>query len=219
MAARADVSAFTDVLAGRELAHRAYAVLFGYVIDGLVWDALRSAGLLPEGELSVERPYWNGAFWAVYPPRDGAMGTNEVKEPGAGVTMVWTDPTVRALNRLAGSPALRPALRAAGRDEALVAGSGYSWTFVGDGGRPMIPIIRRQESDPVHAIGLRIAAKVVSALLRDVPGSGVVVAAHELIWSLMDALEAAGIVRRPAVFGDARATPDALGAQMFLVAG
>lgn len=190
-----DVSAFADVLVGRGLAHCAYAVLFGYVIDGLVWDVLRSGGLLPAGELSVERPYWNGAFWAVYPPRDGAMGTNEIKEPGAGLTMVWTDPTVRAVNRLAETPGLRPALRAAGRDEALVADGGSVWSL--DGGRATIPIVRRREADPVHAIGSRIAAKIVSALLRDIPEGDVVVVAHELIWNLMDALETAGIVRRP----------------------
>ncbi|MFE6612583.1 hypothetical protein [Amycolatopsis sp. NPDC057786] len=217
----ADVSAFTGVLAGRGLVHCAYGVLFGYVIDGLVWDLLRSDGLLPSGELSAERPYWNGAFWAVYPPREGAIGTNEVKEAGAGLTMVWTDPTVEALNRLTESPALRPALRAAGRGDlpraTLVADEGHAWTVVGDGAWPTIPLIRRREADPIHAIGHRIAAKVVSGLQRDMPTAGVVVAAHELIWDLMDALEAAGIVRRPAVFGDSQAPVNALGAQMFLV--
>ncbi|WP_340682023.1 hypothetical protein LCL61_25300 [Amycolatopsis coloradensis] len=217
----ADVSAFSDVLAGRGLAHCVYGVLFGYVIDGLVWDCLRSDGLLPAGELSVERPYWNGAFWAVYPPREGAMGTNEIKEAGVGLTMVWTDPTVESLNRLVESPALRPALRAVGRGDlpraTFMAGEGHTWTLTVDGAWPTIPLIRRRESDPVHAIGLRIAAKVVSVLLRDMLKPGVVVAAHELIWNLMEALEAAGIIRRPAVFGGSQATPGALAAQMFLV--
>lgn len=215
-----DVSGLADVLAGQGLAGCVYGVLFGYVIDGLIWDRLRSDGLLPSGELSVERPYWNGAFWAVYPPREGAMGTNEIEESGVRLTMVWTDETVRSLNRLADAPALRSALRVVSRGSlpraALAVEGGEMWTLVDDEGRPTIPIIRRRDSDPVHGIGLRIAEKVVSALLRDLPEAGVVASAHELIWSLMDALEAAGMVRRPGTFDDPAAGLDSLGVQMFL---
>ncbi|MFK0250635.1 hypothetical protein ACIQUM_38575 [Amycolatopsis azurea] len=211
-AIEAEVSTLAGVLADQGLAQCAYGVFFGYVIDGLVWDRLREEGLLPVTELSVERPYWNGAFWAVYPPRAGAMGTNEVVEAGAGLTMVWTDPTVNALNRLVGDPALRSALRAVPPGE-LPRDSLLS----DDRGRPGIPIITRQ--DPIHEIGLRIAANVVSALLRDLPEAGVVVAAHELIWNLMDAVEATGVVRRPSSFDDPEATPDSLRVQMFVSLG
>ncbi|RSN24546.1 hypothetical protein DMC61_30570 [Amycolatopsis sp. WAC 04169] len=211
-----DVTALADVLIDQGLARFTYGVLFGYVIDGLIWDRLRSDGLLPSGELSVERPYWNGAFWAVYPPREGAMGTNEIKEAGVKLTMVWTDETVRALNRLAEAPALRSALRAVSRGslprEALVVDGGEVWTLFDDEGRPTIPVIRRQDSDPVHKSGLRIAGKIVSALVRDLPQASVVVAAHELIWSVVDALEMAGMVRRPGTFDG----PGSLVAQMFL---
>ncbi|MEU3766420.1 hypothetical protein AB0E55_15295 [Amycolatopsis keratiniphila] len=211
-----DVTALADVLTDQGLTRSVYAVLFGYVIDGLIWDRLRSDGLLPSGELSVERPYWNGAFWAVYPPREGAMGTNEIEEAGVRLTMVWTDETVRALNRLAEAPALRSALRAVSRGslprEALVADGGEVWTLFDDERRPTIPVIRRRDSDPVHKIGLRIAEKIVSALVRELPQASVVVAAHELIWSVVDALEMAGMVRRPGTFDGS----GSLAAQMFL---
>ncbi len=211
-----DVTALADVLTDQGLTRSVYAVLFGYVIDGLIWDRLRSDGLLPSGELSVERPYWNGAFWAVYPPREGAMGTNEIEEAGVRLTMVWTDETVRALNRLAEAPALRSALRAVSRGslprEALVADGGEVWTLFDDERRPTIPVIRRRDSDPLHKIGLRIAEKIVSALVRELPQASVVVAAHELIWSVVDALEMAGMVRRPGTFDGS----GSLAAQMFL---
>ncbi|RSN61030.1 hypothetical protein DMH01_17470 [Amycolatopsis sp. WAC 04182] len=215
-----DVSALTDVLAGRGLAQCGYGVLFGHVIDGLVWDRLRADGLLPSTELSIERPYWNGAFWAVHPPRASAMGTNEVEESGVRLTMVWTEPTVRALNRLAESDALRPSLRAVSRGgaprEPLVTKDGHVWTLIGESGKPAIPIIRRTAADPLHEIGLRIAAKIVSALPKDLRDDGVVLATHELIWDLMGALETAGFIRRPEVLDDPNATSDALGVQMFL---
>ncbi len=215
-----DVSALTDVLAGQGLAHCAYGVLFGYVIDGLVWDRLRVDGLLPSTELSIEHPYWNGVFWAVHPPREGAMGTNEVEEAGVRLTMVWTEPTVRALNRLAEAESLRRSLRTVSRGdlpcESVVTEDGQEWTLVDDNGRPTIPIIGRRDADPVHEIGLRIAEKIVSALPRDLREVGVVVATHESIWDLMSALEVADFIRRPRVFGDSKATPGSRGAQMFL---
>ncbi|GAB3744985.1 hypothetical protein GCM10027598_80620 [Amycolatopsis oliviviridis] len=213
-AIEAEVSTLAGVLADQGLAHCAYGVFFGYVIDGLVWDRLMEEGLLPVTKLSVERPYWNGAFWAVYPPRAGAMGTNEVREAGVRLTMVWTDSTVNALNRLADDPALWSALRVVSHGD-LPRESLWS----DDRGRSRIPIIRRQDGDPVHEIGLRIAAEVVSALLRNLPEAGVVVAAHELIWNLMDALEATGVVRRPSSFDDPEAAPESLRAQTFLSVG
>ncbi|WP_125787770.1 hypothetical protein [Amycolatopsis sp. WAC 01375] len=215
-----DVSALTDVLVGQGLAHCAYGVLFGYVIDGLVWDRLRVEGLLPSMELSIERPYWNGAFWAVHPSREGAMGTNEVEEAGVRLTMVWTEPTVRALNRLAEAESLRQSLRSVSRGdlprESVVTEDGQAWTLVDGSGRPTIPVIGRRDADPVHEIGLRIAEKIVSVLPGDLREVGLVVATHELIWDLMAVLEAAGFTRRPRVFDDSKAAPDSRGAQMFL---
>ncbi|QFU92075.1 hypothetical protein [Amycolatopsis sp. YIM 10] len=212
----ADVSAIVDSLAS------AYGVLFGYVIDGLLWDRFRAVAALPGTELTLDRPYWNGAFWASYPPRAGATGTNEVAGAGAALTMVWTDPTVRALNRLADAPALRSALD---RGELplgpVTTSAGEEWRLTGDDGEPAIPVIRRE--DPVHEHGSRVADAIASALLRELPAFGpqwgeatLLIVAHELIWDLMAMLEAAGVVDRPVTFDDPAATPDALRAHLFV---
>jgi hypothetical protein len=227
-----DVSTIGSYLSSQRLAHCAYAVIFGYVIDGLLWELLKAAGVLPATELSVERPYWNGAFWTIHPPRAGVAGTNEVSGKKATLTMVWTRPTLGALNALAGSRSLRSALDAiAGGGtfgEPIVAEDGVEWRFTDDSGEPVIPVIRRRTGDPIHDHGLRIAEPVASMLCDDLVDQFVgsigganreatlLVVAHELIWDLMDALQAAGILGRPRVLDDPRATPQALSAQIFV---
>jgi hypothetical protein len=82
------VAALCRCLDRMGLGASAYAVVFGYALDGLVWDRLALTDAIPDTTLCAARPWWNGAFWAVYPPRDGAAGTNFVdcgdRHRGAG---------------------------------------------------------------------------------------------------------------------------------------
>ncbi|OQO92309.1 hypothetical protein B1813_08805 [Saccharomonospora piscinae] len=227
-----DLDAITAALSLRGWARCAYGVVFGYVVDGLLWDRLRQAGALPSTELSVERPFWNGAFWAMHPPRTGVAGTNEVAQPGAAMTMVWTDATLRNLTSLGRSPALPAALHAVARGDTpvgqLVTEDGHEWHLVDEDGAPTVPIIHRSASDPVHSNGLRIAQTIGDAVVgrsSDIaprlvvehgPGVALLVVAHELIWDVMAALVEAGALRRPEVMDDPRATPDALTAQLLV---
>lgn len=182
---------------GGELRHRGhpghdYAVLFGHSIDGLLWDRLRARDLVPATGLDVERPFWNGAFWALYPPVAGAAGVNEF--PGAAATLVavWTAETRTALAQLVRSDAVRQLL-------------------AGPTGQTGIPVVAVDDGDLLHHHGLRVAETVADeigtgasarSLLRSIPNASlqqaVVIVAHELIWAIMDALVASGRVQVPA---------------------
>jgi hypothetical protein len=228
----ADVSCIGDHLRSQQLAHCIYGVIFGYVIDGLLWDLLKAVGALPTTKLSVARPYWNGAFWAIHPPRVGVAGTNEVAGQKAALTLVWTESTLEALSGLARSPALRPALDAIAGHSAsgdpVVAEGGVEWHLTDGDGQPLIPIIRQRAGDPIHDHGLRIVEPIAALLCGDlvdqvlnsikgVTGkTALLVLAHEFIWDLMSALEDAEILSRPPVLDDPQATPDALRAQIFV---
>ena len=74
-----------------------YALVFGYGLDLLLWEPLKSQHHSAT-RLTPERPWWNGAFWAIYPPREGSSGTNFL-DCGEGVTlvMVWSDETAKGL--------------------------------------------------------------------------------------------------------------------------
>lgn len=185
------VAAISAELRRRGHAGHDYTVVFGHAVDGLLWDRLRAHGLAPTTELSIDRPYWNGAFWAMYPPITGSAGVNEHSGTEATLVMVWTDATNRALWDLARSEA----------GQALV----NDPTAQTD-----VPVLAADESDALHRHSMSIADTIAQklrsdpraqALLDAIPNAdaneGVLILAHELIWEIMEALVAAGSLQLP----------------------
>lgn len=186
-----------------------YAVIFGHAVDGVLWDELRGAGMVPSTELSVDRPLWNGAFWAIYPPRDGA-GVNEIRCGDSTLVLVWTPATAAGLEALAASADIQQLLADRGRQD-------------------MLPVVTINGKDPIHTASVQIAAAIASALDTDPHATelldllspaprrtAVVILCHELIWDLMDALETAGLVTRPTGFDDPQATTKTLIEQLLI---
>jgi hypothetical protein len=204
------VDAISAELRRRGHAGHDYTVVFGHAVDGLLWDRLRAHGLAPTTELSIERPYWNGAFWAIYPPITVAAGVNERSGTEATLVMVWTDTTSRALWDLA-------------RSEA-------GQTLTGDPtAQTEIPVLAADESDALHRHSMSIADTIArilrsdpqaQALLDAIPDANshesTLILAHELIWEIMEALVAAGHLRPPPGMRDQDPTGQSLSEQLLL---
>jgi hypothetical protein len=186
-----DVQAIAAELRRRGHAGHDYAVVFGHAVDGLLWDRLRDCGLVPSTELSIERPFWNGAFWAIFPPVAGGAGVNERSEAAATLIMVWTDATREALWELATSEATQRML-------------------TDPTGQTAIPALATDDSDGIHRHSLNIADTIAQALRSDpqaavlleaIPNASLhertLIVAHELIWDLMEALVTAGHLQQP----------------------
>lgn len=175
-----------DVLASTGARSHQYAVVFGHALDGLMWDRLRLAGRLPSTELSVDRPHWNGAFWAISPKRTGAAGTNERSRGSETLVMVWTDDTVAGLRTLA---------RAWEQGE---------WTDV-------LPVVGADRGDPLQDACEEVARTAASALTAFVDelfadGFGcltqeqlLLIAGHEFIWDAAAQLCRLGHLEEPRV--------------------
>jgi hypothetical protein len=146
-----------------------YAVVFGHVLDGLLWDRLALTGAVPETRLSDAHPWWNGAFWAVYPPREGAAGTNFVDCDNATLVQVWTTATIARLDALAASEALPDTIRGlldpAGTAAAgeVVDAAGVRWPLRRPDGRPAIPIVG--VNGPLDHLGTQVANVVAEAIV------------------------------------------------------
>lgn len=205
-----DIAVIASTLRERGWPEHGYAVVFGHVVDGLLWDQLKASGLAPSTTLSVERPFWNGVFWAIHPARHGAAGVNELPGDDATLVMVWTDATREALAELAGADTVRAGL--ADPSEPTSA-----------------PVVTTRDDDPIHRSGLRVAATVADAfgpggaaedLLVAIPDAdrqqSVVIVAHELIWDLMEALTSAGRVTLPPAMRGDPATPENAAVQVFV---
>ncbi|QSB15229.1 hypothetical protein JQS43_02355 [Natronosporangium hydrolyticum] len=228
-------------LAGRGQAGSGYAMVFGHALDGLLWTRLRAVGAVPETTLTPQRPWWNGAFWAIYPGRAASAGTNFL-DCGAGTLVsVWTDDTVRDLTALATAPGVREEVAGllAGMTESGAVGSGQAgsgvvtdgqgrqWRLRSPDGRPAIPVVGG--GGPLDSIAGRIAATVADALAGDElavarelvgaePSVSTVVVAHELIWEITESLLAAGALAGPPAQQGER-TPETLIDLLYVTTG
>ncbi|MFC4335081.1 hypothetical protein [Salininema proteolyticum] len=174
------VAAMAEELREDGFPNHVYPVVFGYAVDGLLWDGLRREGAVPDTGLSVERPLWNGAFWAVYPPREGAAGVNEEHREGRTLVIVWTRETV-------------PAVR-----ESMASGEIRRWR---EGGELPVPAIG--PSHRLHGLAVELCAPIAQALSEEPVLDGLgdldhrewtLVLAHELVWDLMEAWTDEGLI-------------------------
>ena len=179
-----DLHVVTEELDRRKLHAHLYAVVFSLVLDGLTWDALDSARAVPEIAITAEHPFWDGVFWAVYPKRDAAPGTNSGRVDSLQLLMTWTE---RVLDPLA---SLRKTL---------------------DLSSAPIPVIHKNQSDSIFVAGMRIAGRIAAAVVAyDTAQRAHVIDTHELIWEILDALVARGLLQQPAVLRAGPTTPEHL---------
>jgi hypothetical protein len=159
-----DLRAVRAELRARHQSASEEAVLFAYILDGLTWRQLESAGGLPSQEIDAAHPYWNGTFWAVYPRQISMPGTNSASFGNVEVRMMWTDPVLPWFQRLTGPPPGAVTVDERHNDPIYLHG---------------------------QKVADRIATAVTAAKLADViPSAGprqrVLIATHELIWMVLD---------------------------------
>ncbi|MEV0235090.1 hypothetical protein [Nonomuraea sp. NPDC050786] len=190
----------------RGLRHSPYAIVFGYALDLLLWQQLRAEAAVPDTSLTAERPWWNGAFWAIHPPRTGGSGTN-FHRLGEDLTLVavWSEATLRRLYDLAATPRLAESLRDR-HVTAVTDSEGHHWRLRLDDGRSAIPLVG--VGDVLDELASAAAAPVSAFLLSsacqeahpyvstDDRTVATVVIAHELIWEITEQLIARGACTR-----------------------
>ena len=179
-----DVQAIAAELDRRKLHDHLYAVVFSFVLDGLTWDALDSAHAVADVAITADHPFWDGVFWAVYPKRESTPGTNSARADSLRLLMTWTERVLQPIASLRASLDLHHA---------------------------RIPVIHKRASDSIYTAGKRIADRIAAAIVRyDTAQRAHVIDTHELIWEMLDALTARGVVQQPAVLRTGPTPPEAL---------
>lgn len=202
-----DVSAaagdITELLTSRELRASAHAVVFGHALDGVLWSLLAARGTLPDIELTIDEPFWRGAFWAVYPGRDGSAGTNEVTEGNTSMVMVWDDVSVESLRAVQAHPMIRTLLQTL--DPGAVS---LAMTPILDEDTA-VPIVA--DDDDVHSISTALATYVAEAIpggvecqalfaeaeVEATAEEATVIVAHEMIWEITTLLAKRNVIEPP----------------------
>ena len=225
-----DLAAIHRLLADRNFRDHAFAIVFGHVLDGMLWTLLRYRRAIPETALTLERPDWRGAFWALWPPRQGSAGTNELRTDAARLVMTWTPATASAFDAIVQDSRLAEEVLAAGR--RVVRGAAEIQLANLQGGTPehafRVPAIRTGLDGPLAQAGGRMVLAVEAALASAsdlqlaLLHAGVadhrvatVILGHELIWEIADILVAQQKVHLPPAAA-APGAPSALSDLMFL---
>jgi hypothetical protein len=187
-------------LAAAGFAGHAHAVVFGHVLDGLTWGAVRTIVALPDTRLCAERPLWNGAFWATYPKPQRAGGTNELRGRHAVLVMVWEDHNLGALRRIAAAAEVGTALDRLDSDASELVLAGMRLPVLG-------PATPTPLANACHDIATTVARRLVGqpglATELERVGAGLsavelpVVFGHEFIWAVRDQLLEVGALTPP----------------------
>lgn len=219
---------------GREA--NAYTILFSYSVDGLVWNEFEQRSLVDIREITASKPLWAGEIWALHPPRAFASGTNSISEEGVSLKVNWTEGAIpRMLPFVADITTLLQMFNDY-RTEGSVVHQRVREVFgpfdlFDEEGRFTIPVIVEDESSPLYRSARAIAEAVAAAApallnlasLTEAFGfrderQALIVAYHELMWDVMDHLEAEGLVRKPAAFAEPeRAAPSDIADLVFIV--
>jgi len=203
---------------GRE--KNAYSILFSYVVDGLIWDEFERRGMIDPRIISAENPHWAGEVWAIHPPRPFSMGTNSISDHGVRMSVNWTKEAIpkmlpfvtdfKNLSRLFDD------FVSAGIVENEEARTVFGKFGFFDGkGRITVPVIVSEESDPLYRLSVECTAQIAEEVPRQLDldamvgefgfrdrKQALIVAYHEMMWDLMENLEAEHVVKKPVVFSD-----------------
>ena len=227
-ASAADVAAIKAVLHKNAMDASAYSVVFNAVLDSLTWEVLHTRHVLTPFEVTADRPIWNGAFWAHYPPRKGVPGTNAQSEGKAEIRLTWTDGTLDAVHALQASDGISALLKAIAAGKPVVpitATDGMVWRLSDAKGRLRVPLIHQRKGDPIYDHGMHIANAMVDALLdkpvfaqlkRDIAHADdqtvIIIAMHEFIWGVLDEFVKAGLAVPPVLTAKGKPSADELNA-------
>jgi hypothetical protein len=213
----------------------AYVLFFSYILDGLVWDRFREKRVVHAMAVSVDRPMWDGVFWAIQ-PRPFAMGTNSSSKDGLTLHVAWSAAASRRMGPLMSDwgdveralDELAQHGRVASQEiRRIFAPLGL---FDGDG-KPRVPMIVANSDNAIHQLSVSLSKQLADLVLArfNLPRwqeqlglktkeETLVIAYHEFMWELLELLERNRTIHKPLILSSPeRAQPSDVAALVFLV--
>ncbi len=232
------VAELVETLAADGLAGHAYALVFSRVLDGGVWDFLGELSLLPPRGRSSRGAPWSGEVWAYVSAGEREPRTSSLLRRAATVKISWVEELRPLVVPLLSGPLSLQTLfgefleRGRSVDPELRSKL-VEYGIVGPGNEMLIPVLGPERDDPVSLLceGLvtRVAETVAAeldleALAADLglasEPQAMVIAYHELMWSLMDRYVESGAIELPrAIAEPASARPGDVGALVVMIRG
>lgn len=189
-----------------------YSAVFSYILDGLVWDSLAPGAELVATDITVDHPFWHGAFWAISSERDNAPGTNSSRlDDSASALLTWTQTTLELQQRLEtgkNGAAIARAVRQS--DPATLPATLAPYKLFSPDRKPRFALIDERGSDPTPAAARALAGAIARGFRSwieksDLPrrlgisdsGLATLILYHEHMWDLLDGMVAGGAFPKP----------------------
>lgn len=206
---------FLAALKQQGYSDNAFSIVFSYLLDGIVWDRFREQNALPAMQVTAEKPFWDGSFWAMYPKRD-APGTNTMGGERWSLAVTWRGPVLATISPLNNSNVMDPFLNSLGTSNAMTdEKTRRELTRLGiiaADGKLRVPVIHEKQDDSVYGAALSLSREIATYMLEarksmdlrgltHTPdeGQALLIAYHEFMWELLACFEQAGWVTEPAV--------------------
>lgn len=195
-----------------------YTILFSYVLDDLVWRIFENDSLIQKRKITIDKPFWSGILWAIYPPRDFSCGTNSISSKGVTLKINWSKAANKKINRLFADwdifGQMFNELVEKGKVETEQAQKAFMrFNLVDSSGNFTIPVITENKDNRLYQISLDISQEVNKFVLQlidlkeirkefDFPDEehALVISYHELMWELLDFFEQQGHIKKPIAF-------------------
>jgi hypothetical protein len=213
-----------------------YSILFSYIIDGMIWDYMEKEGLIDKREISLQRPFWDGEFWMLYPKRDFSCGTNSLSDKGYSIKVNWSEVAIPQMIPFITRFDLQVKIlddfinKGKLEDKEAIAVFG-KYNFFDSDGNFTVPIIVENEQDKIYSISQEISSNIISFIKSRIDleilkntydfkdsSQAIVILYHEMIWDIMSALEKESIIEKPIAFKNPEQTkPHDIGDLIILV--
>ena len=195
---------------------QAYAIMHAYVLDGLSWLLFEQDKLVPPRRLGKKHA-WAGEMWALTPKRAGAGGGTRYRSGDYALSAYWDPDTYERIGKITAQGkslrAMFEAIKAKGAvADAQLLQLGMSWGLLNKDGKLAVAVIEQKTGDPVYDAAVEateaLAKSVIARLDLDALKKGLasetnesalVIAYHEVMWDLADALVSEGLFKRPQV--------------------
>lgn len=201
-----------------------YSLVFSYLLDRYIWDDER----LADPASCEKHGTWSGAYWAMYNKRNRVKtGTNGY---GGSLQQNWTDDLGYWLSLDKMLAMANEINKTDGRriEDSETLEIARKWGIADADGNILIPVLHRGNGDSIDLLCQSITSTISDAVKRKCLTWGAkygieserlaqIIFYHEVMWDLLDILEAKRIITMPAILRGEEVTPDHKADNLFIV--
>ena len=211
---QSDFSFFSKSLKVQGYENNIYSVFFSYIMDNFVWDRFDAKKIIPNQDLSVEKPIWNGVIWFIYPKRKFSCGTNSSSEENISAAVNWSDTSKLSLTKIVDYEAMLKDLKKNNKiTDTINIRKLKQYDICDINGNLKVPFLKKDSTNNFYICCNKIADKIFNYLITEVDfssiekkyniqskGDAIVILYHDIMWDILDIMEENGQIKKPIAF-------------------